>query len=733
MLLRLVHDEATGIQHLQLASLTDAEGNQRREEVVGDAPLGRPPVERELQAKGREILAQIAEVNRYWLGLPPKEVRSYRYTLTAMGDGPGRGTKEYEVRDDSGESFPAGEMEATHAKRHGITYFSALHYMAAHPEDVSFRQVEVGEDEIRLAYFFKNRVWFAASYCLFASRNGFHLSFWDIREGTVVLDRQTLTPREHVNPWFRETFSDYVEIKPDRYAPLKVRFKRFDYRSHPGVQWEFKVHKPGLWLFHTDRHASKEGETKIMASVDKVKVNGKPAELMFAPDKITATGDDVRQILKQLVEDGSAEKQRNREDSATPWGEEVSGLRMRLTKADDEKSANIPLALELRNTTDAPFWLERLWDVYHVEATDASGGRVHLGNRLDPPGPWTTRKTDIQPGETIRWTDWYGRFRRTQPPDGNGQVRIRFFLPLRRARADEPDLSVFTNWLTLPTLDPRQIADEADLPHGWSGVQSFVCVHNPGGLSPPRQLHIDGQGHARLVRPPWGYEDKVVPYGRYETRLGKEQLDSLLRLFREQRIWEVDKPKLPSVSDDGELGFSLVADKTSLVRSFPGMFVEKRPSLRALQSEMERLMAKVVDQATKEGTAFPVEFTGPSSRLLAQAWARLVAESTDKVTGGMRGVDVDLVARQLNETYPTVLSATAEEQRQFSRRQFPDAENTKSFSACAEKLEKHGTLPEIGPFLIRKLRASELKGDELEVARRFLEAAAGDPNVEKGP
>ncbi|MBL7041252.1 MAG: DUF3887 domain-containing protein, partial [Pirellulaceae bacterium] len=189
MLLRLVHDEATGIRHLQLASLTDAEGNERREEVLGDAPLGRPPVEPVLQAKGREVLAKIAEANRYWLGLPPKEVRSYRYTFAAMGDGPGRGTKEYEVRDDSGESFPAREMEAVHAKRHGITYFSALHYLTAHPEDVSFRQVEFDEDEIRLAYFFRNRVWLAASYCLFGSRNGFHLSFSDIREGTVVLDR----------------------------------------------------------------------------------------------------------------------------------------------------------------------------------------------------------------------------------------------------------------------------------------------------------------------------------------------------------------------------------------------------------------------------------------------------------------------------------------------------------------------------------------------------------------
>ena len=94
-------------------------------------------------------------------------------------------------------------------------------------------------------------------------------------------------------------------------------------------------------------------------------------------------------------------------------------------------------------------------------------------------------------------------------------------------------------------------------------------------------------------------------------------------------------------------------------------------------------------------------------------------------------MDVDLVARQLDETYPGVLSVSAKAQRQFppSRRRSLDADNAKLFSACAERLEKRGTLPEIGPFLIRKFRAGELKGDELEVARRFLEAAAKKPNV----
>jgi len=287
VLLRLTHDDATGIDFVDFASVTDAEGNDMREAVVGDAPLGRPPVEPELQAKGREILADVAEANRYWLGLPPEEVTSYRYRFSASETGPGRGTKEYEVRDDSGESFPARENEYAHAARHGITYFSALHYMTARPQDVAFRQVEIDEDEIRLAYSFKDRVWLAASYCSFSSRNGFFISHSNIREGALVLDRHTLTPRQHVNPWFRERFSDYIQIRPGHYAPLKIHIDRLVKFNTAECRLQFQVHEPGLWLFDSCRGTDKQGKTEFTASIDAVEVNGQHAEPADPPGATT--------------------------------------------------------------------------------------------------------------------------------------------------------------------------------------------------------------------------------------------------------------------------------------------------------------------------------------------------------------------------------------------------------------------------------------------------------------
>ena len=172
----------------------------------------------------------------------------------------------------------------------------------------------------------------------------------------------------------------------------------------------------------------------------------------------------------------SADNQDRREDAGAPWGEQVNGLRMRLTTVGDEKSARNPqLALELQNISPKPFWLERLVDTCHVEATDTSGKRLVIRDLVAPPGPWTTRKADIQPGEILRWTESYNRFGIVWPADGDQQVRLRFGIGLRHARADEPELSVYTNWLTLPTPKPHEIAGEEDLPIVW-GPTSTVTV-----------------------------------------------------------------------------------------------------------------------------------------------------------------------------------------------------------------------------------------------------------------
>ena len=92
----------------------------------------------------------------------------------------------------------------------------------------------------------------------------------------------------------------------------------------------------------------------------------------------------------------------------------------------------------------------------------------------------------------------------------------------------------------------------------------------------------------------------------------------------------------------------------------------------------------------------------------------------------MRGVNVALVTRELNENHPAVLFVTTEEETQFKLGKYPDAENAKLFTAYAETIEKQGNLLEMERFLIGKFRTGKLKGDELEVAKRFLKASGSE-------
>ena len=287
MLLRLVHDEASGISFFEFSELTNVAGVDVRDAVIGDAPLGRPPVDAELQAKGQEILTRLAEVNRYWLDLPPEQVREYRYRLVVNGEGPGRGTRKYVVQDDSGWSFPVKEFEEAHSARHGVTYYSAIHALTSNPRQVSFRQVEIGEDEIRLIYRFPHRMWQALSYCHFRSLNGFYFSHWNVREGQLVIDAETMTPKEHTIPWLRERFSGYAELEPGFYVPRTIHFDCERSAGHYEVALDFRIYEPGLWLLdcfrQTDRelldrfrHLDQGGPVQVRARIEGVQVNGKP-------------------------------------------------------------------------------------------------------------------------------------------------------------------------------------------------------------------------------------------------------------------------------------------------------------------------------------------------------------------------------------------------------------------------------------------------------------------------
>ena len=214
------------------------------------------PLPSALQAKGQEILAKVAEANRYWLDRPPPEVRSYRYDFGFI---PGQ-RKTYEV---------ANNGAASGVPRPGLSAASFLADVVAHPHSAVFRQIDVTPDEIAMTFTFTHMVPGHPDNGVTAIASGcFNHGVW---EGTIVVDPKTFTPRRCSSGAYRETFFDYRELRPGHFVPLRVRIAgglAFDLR--------FRVYEPGLWLFTASYWDDVRRKLGLAAQVDNVVVNGKP-------------------------------------------------------------------------------------------------------------------------------------------------------------------------------------------------------------------------------------------------------------------------------------------------------------------------------------------------------------------------------------------------------------------------------------------------------------------------
>jgi hypothetical protein len=263
--LRLRQDGLSEVDFLEILSVTDSAGVEVRDQVVGDDPLMRPPVAAELQERGRTILAKLREVNRYWLDRPPPEVHSYRY--------------EFKYGDDKSTTFVVPEDgKVSRFVRNGISYDSALHYLTAEPANAVFRLVEEGPETIRLAYTLSRPIRMSAGNGVEGAWRGYFTTM--VREGLLVIDSKTLTPREHTSAELRETWTEHVEIRPACYAPLAVAI-----RGGHHYDWTFRVYEPGLWLLAAARRPGETDANAAIATVENVTVNGRP----------TKTGTGMRQ------------------------------------------------------------------------------------------------------------------------------------------------------------------------------------------------------------------------------------------------------------------------------------------------------------------------------------------------------------------------------------------------------------------------------------------------------
>jgi hypothetical protein len=260
--LRFTPDPEDGVDLLEILGVTGSDGREIRDRVVGDDPTARPPVPEALQQQGRDLLRRMAEANRPWLGPPPEGARTYEY--------------RFRVGEQEGQAFWIGEAPVSRAVRRGISHASAVHHLAAYPAAAVFRQVQVRDDRIVLAYTLKAPIGVSAGNGVQGNWHGFFSM--PMLEGVLVLDARRLTPLENRSEALDERFSQYVEVDQGHFAPLAIRIEQGAMR----FDWTFQVVAPKLWLFAT----SEPGPGESVVRVDRVRVNGADATVIARGERL---------------------------------------------------------------------------------------------------------------------------------------------------------------------------------------------------------------------------------------------------------------------------------------------------------------------------------------------------------------------------------------------------------------------------------------------------------------
>jgi hypothetical protein len=251
LVLRQNIEDFTGHDVMELTSVTDALGNPVFKEVISDDPYFRVPLGEVQQEQGRNILRKVHFVNQFWLARPPEDVKSYSY--------------EFTLRDKDSQLIAISNPAAGSInERRGISYYSAIDYITANPDKAIFRVVDVGENRIELVYSLAERVIVSAGNGVAQTWSGFFSM--GVREGTLIIDAKRYAPIEHRTGELTETFSNYVELRDGHYVPLRIQISKYK------LDWTFKVHEPGLWLFD---HGTTGGKSdSVIARVEHVSING---------------------------------------------------------------------------------------------------------------------------------------------------------------------------------------------------------------------------------------------------------------------------------------------------------------------------------------------------------------------------------------------------------------------------------------------------------------------------
>lgn len=269
--LRQVSEPITGKQVLELAEANVIDGDRTlTADILRMQPTERPPVGKEEQVVGRELLQKIAEANKHWLGRDlPEHIPKLEYDFVFAGS--------------KGQHMIWNRTSLI--SRRGITYFSPLDIATKRPDKVVLRMIEFGEQTIRIAYSFaKGAGEISAGNGVSGSWRGY-FDMGGIEVCDLYVDARTLMPIKQVSGDLVETYSAPFHVEGGHYVPLRIQINKLK------MDWRFKVHPGGVWLF--DR------TTKMVDDVPLAQIRN--VSLGIEPDHEPKVQFDQLQRVRELI------------------------------------------------------------------------------------------------------------------------------------------------------------------------------------------------------------------------------------------------------------------------------------------------------------------------------------------------------------------------------------------------------------------------------------------------
>ena len=305
-------DRATGLDRFQVVSITATDGTEWKDRVVARVESRTDPAQAAVQQKGVALLKKLREVNRYWLGLPPREVKKYSYLFTTTGGGHRYGRV-------------VNPATASLFERRGILYISAIDQLVRDLDNVTVTQLVVNDARITLEY--ELRVPFEVQIS-----TGSNASKRRVTEGTLIIDRQTHTLLESKTRHVTEKLSQYIEIRPGHYVPRRISVSPRD------TDLRFRVHRPGLWLF--DRAFQSGNQTEAAAHIDHLNMNN-----------VTLTAEE-KALAAQERDDSTGGEPKRRDTVGQPQEPGAIPIRIRSRQFRDGDSITIDSLVERDSAPD---------------------------------------------------------------------------------------------------------------------------------------------------------------------------------------------------------------------------------------------------------------------------------------------------------------------------------------------------------------------------------------------